>query len=219
MLGTIAGKPVGALDNDRITNIVLPPELAGSNYNFGELRLAQPPISARMFFASAPSLHEVIREVVARAEEKGGNTAQADAIRAGESIEMRRIGNGITLTGTSLDDEISFAPAGNSELTDSSQHYLAANGFEWYFDADEIKKFVIDGGDGNDRLELRDSPRDDSLAASHDQALLSSVDFRLDAMAFELVRAVSTSGGTDTVSRDNIDFILQLEGPWVDSTL
>ncbi len=219
VLGTILGETVGELENDRFANIVLPPEFSARNYNFGELRLAQPPISARMFFASAPSLHEVIGEVVARAEEKAGNTAQADAIRAGESVEMRRIGNRVTLTGTSLDDVISFAPAGNSEQADSSQHYLAANGFEWYFAASEIFRFVIDGSDGDDQIDLGDSPLDENLAASHDQAILSSSDFRLDATALELVRAISTSGGTDTVSREDLDFILRLEGPWINAPL
>ncbi len=64
-----------------------------------------------------------------------------------------------------------------------------------------------------------DSPLDENLAASHDQAILSSSDFRLDATALELVRAISTSGGTDTVSREDLDFILRLEGPWINAPL
>lgn len=216
VLGTIDGARVGELGNDHFVNVVVPPEKAARGYNFGELRLGQPPISARMFFASAPQLNEVIHEVVARAEQQSGHVAQAAAIRAGESIEMRRIGTRVTLTGTSLDDEFAFVPAGSSAGTDSTRHYLAANGFEWYFAADQLSGFVIDGQGGSDRIELHDSQLDDVLAASHDRAVLSSVDYRVEAIAAELVRAVSSSGGTDSVSRDDIDFILQLEGPWTD---
>ncbi len=215
-LGTVAGQRQGQLQNDQFADIVLPPEAQGANYNFGELQLAQPPISARMFFASSSTLSQHMREVVARAEQLRGNTAQAEAIRHVESVEMRRIANLVTLTGTTQDDWFSFVPAGSLEATDSTRHAVTINGLTWDFAAEQIDQVLFLGGEGMDELELLDSSLDDSLALSHDQAILSSADFRLEAMAMELVRATSSSGGTDTFTRDEVEMIVQLEGPWVE---
>ena len=78
----------------------------------------------------------------------------------------------------------------------------------------EVDTFVIEAAEGEDAIELRDSPQDDLLEATRDTAILSSSDFRIQAIGFELVRAISSSGGDDVIRQEAIDFVLEQDGPW-----
>jgi hypothetical protein len=213
-LGTVEGIAAGVSSNDEFSDLMLAPGQQAAAYNFGERGLANAPVSRRTFFASTPPLAQVIREVVARGEELAGNTVQAEAIRSGLATEVRRIGSQVTVTGSSGNDTIAVIPAGSSQSSSDSQHLIVVNGREWEFAAQDVDRIVVNVLDGDDVVEVHDSPGDDSLVASHDTAILTSDDLRIEAMSMELLRAFSTTGGKDEVSQDAIDFALQLEGAW-----
>ncbi len=215
VLGTINGEPWGTAGNDLFSGIVLAPEQQAVDYSFGERSLTRTPVSLRFFLASTPPLQESIREVVARAEEIAGDLPRAAAIRRGEAPEMRRIGSQVTLLGTGGSDEFSFAPAGNSNSPGAGEHLVVANGIRWTFDSEEVHRFTLNGSSGDDLLKLHDSPSDDVLEAEGNRLTLTDGDFWLEAIAFEQVRATSSAGGQDRVQQQAIDFVLQLEGPWI----
>ncbi|MBM4089848.1 MAG: hypothetical protein FJ276_10570, partial [Planctomycetes bacterium] len=212
--GTVNGVAAGDVANDRFFNIALPITGQGVGYDFGERSLAQTRLSPRLFLASTPDWTASVRQIVAAAEEKAGNTALAGAIRAGEYPEVRRHGTRVEVTGTSQSDQVTFTPAGSSQAPGSTHHAVTVNGIPWTFAANQVNAFSLKGSSGTDQLVLNDSPASDLLTASHDLAILSSEDFLVDAMEFELIRAVSSSGGTDEAVVDEPTYGLELVGPW-----
>jgi subtilisin-like proprotein convertase family protein len=72
------------------------------------------------------------------------------------------------------------------------------------------------GAGGYDRANLYDSAGDDHLDASGDTAALFSDDLSLWAHGFDWISAISSWGGSDTKHVESIDYVLQLQGPWVD---
>ncbi len=216
VLGTVNGLPTGQVEEDRFSGITLTAAQQARDYLFGEQRLALLHMSRRLFFASTPSLAGAIRDVVANGEQLTGDPTFADVIRRGEPIEMRRFGNTVWLSGTKQDDTFRFVPAGSSASEVDSEHLVSVNGLEWHFDAKQVDTIIFDALCGNDSAELHDSANNDVLTANRDTAILGSSDFRIDAIAFELVEAVSSSGGSDTVAVEEADFILRLDGPWLE---
>ena len=57
--------------------------------------------------------------------------------------------------------------------------------------------------------------RDDLLQATDAGIVLSSSDYRLEAVSFELAYAMSSAGGEDRVSGEPVDYVLRLEGDWL----
>lgn len=213
-LGTAGGTPNGQAEEDRFTNLVLAPAQEAADYNFGEWGLKAGYISNRMFLASSNATGEMLREMVARGADQQGNANEAEAIRQDKLVEVRQIGREVTVTGSEAEDEFRFIPARSDRAADDSQHVVEANGITWTLNAAEVDRVMLDGSGGNDEVELHDSHADDSLEAVGDIATLTYDDLRLSALAFELVRAVSESGGEDTASDEATDLVLVLQGQW-----
>ena len=95
---------------------------------------------------------------------------------------------------------------------------MEANGIEWEFPAAEVNAFFFDGAGDHDEIETHDSSGNDALEAAGDTLNLAGPDYRVEAIAFELARAISESGGDDTEKQDAIDFVLELEGVWRELT-
>lgn len=211
-LGQIDGFTTGTLGNDRFTDIVLTPGQQASGYEFGEKGLTNTPASRRLHLASVPALGSVIRDVVARGEELSGRTDFAHLVQQGLNFEVRQIGSELYVTGSDRNDVISFSPAAGA----GGEHTIIINGVGWEFDATDVDHIVVDTGAGDDVLNLFDSPQDDLLRATDAGIVLSSSDFRLEAAAFELARAVSSAGGDDRVDAESFDYVLRLEGDWTE---
>lgn len=64
-LGTVAGGSAGVAGDDQFTQINLDFGGQAAGYAFGEVGLTAAPFSRRMFFASSPSLQDVIGDIVA----------------------------------------------------------------------------------------------------------------------------------------------------------
>jgi hypothetical protein len=79
-----------------------------------------------------------------------------------------------------------------------------------------FKTFNASGGaSGNDLANLFDSSGSDSLFAAGDQLQLAYPNLTLNLNAYKTVDAASVNGGTDTVTEQTIDYVLQQAGPWV----
>jgi hypothetical protein len=200
--------------DDEFIGIVLEPTQQATGFNFGEVSLRAQYVTVRFFLASTPMKATMLQGFVADGEERAGNNTQAAVIRNGEAIEVRRIGTQVTVIGTSRQDVVTFTPA----LTNSGgEHTIEANGIRWAFSPAEVKDFVFIGSGGDDVLRIDDSAGDEKLSATRDTVLVTTEDYRAEATAFELIRAVSNSGGQDEATNieDAVDFLLQLEGDWV----
>jgi hypothetical protein len=79
-----------------------------------------------------------------------------------------------------------------------------------------FKTFNASGSaSGNDLAKLFDSSGNDSLFAAGDQLQLAYPNLTLNLNAYKTVAAGSVNGGTDTVTEQTIDYVLQKTGPWV----
>jgi hypothetical protein len=214
VLGTVAGTSSGQAGADQFTGIVLEPTQQASGYNFGEVSLKAQYVTNRFFLASTTQQATMLQGFVADGEARVGNEMQAAAIRNGESVEVRRIGSQVTVNGTSQRDVITFTPA---QAGSGGEHTLVANGLRWTFAPATVNDFVFVGGGGNDVLRLDDSPASERLSATRDKAMVTTDDYRAEASAFELVQAISDSGGQDISMNlaQAVDFVLQLEGNWI----
>ena len=158
-----------------------------------------------------------VRNVVATGEAVAGNTTKATIVQQNQMVEVRRIDNQVTVTGSDVADTIVFTPANSTQATDSTKHTVEVNGVPFTFPASEVPNFQFLGGSGGsqDVVQLRDSRGNDTLKTSGSTAVLSSSDYKAEAIAFELVKAISSSGGTDQKTQESaIDYVLQLEGNW-----
>ena len=212
--GTVAGVASGAVGDDRFVGVVLAAGASGTGFNFGEWGLKAKYVSRRMQLASTPPADQMLREQMARAEEQEGDVNKAQAIRQGQMVELRRIGSDVTFVGTSVDDAFRFLPAIPGNSADRAEHRVEANGLVWKFAPAEVTGFRFDAGSGSDKVELFDSAGNDALNAANQTANLQGTNYRAEAIAFELVHAVSKAGGNDTVQQAAIDFVLELEGNW-----
>ena len=167
-----------------------------------------------MLLRFGAAIEPVIRDVVARGEELAGNPARAHAIRNGLVTEVRRIGSQVTVTGSSGKDTIAVIPAGSSQSSSPTKHLVVVNGRNWEFSAQDVRRIFLNGSDGDDTVEMYDSPGDDLLAAGRDAAILSTDNLRVDVISTELVRTFSTTGGQDEARNGAVDFVLQLFGSW-----
>ncbi len=76
-IGTIGGE----VENNHFFNIVVPTNVIGEEYNFGELGLMPEFVSKRLFLASSFPIEWYFREVVANGEEQNGDVDLARVIR------------------------------------------------------------------------------------------------------------------------------------------
>jgi hypothetical protein len=216
VLGTVAGQPSGTVGEDEFSGIVLPPAGRGVNYNFGEGSLRTDSVSRRIFLSSNRLSNTLVREIMVDAELREGNTQRAAAIERGQDVEVRRIGSEVTVLGTAAVDEVTFTPAVPTGTGSTQEHVLNTNGVERRFSAAEVTAFFIDGRGDHDDLLLQDSDRDDALQANHGSISMEGPEYRVEAIDFEVVEAISDSGGDDTSEVGAIDYVLELEGDWRD---
>lgn len=213
VLGTVAGTPTGQAGADEFTGIVLEPAQQASGYNFAEASLRAQYVTNRFFLASTSQKAAMLQGFVADGEARAGNEMQAAAIRSGETVQVRRIGPQVTVIGTNQRDVVSFTP---TPANSGGRHVIVANGIRWTFDPAAVNAFVFNGSGGNDVLRLDDTPAAEQLSATRDKAFVTAQHYRAEATAFELVQAISNSGGQDVAMNpaQAIDFVLQLEGDW-----
>jgi hypothetical protein len=214
LLGKVNDVPSGEVGDDRFIGVVLEADQQGANYDFGELGLRARYVNVRMLLASTPPAEQLLRATIAEAERQEGDPDHAEAIRQQMAAEVRRVGPEVKVTGGDAGDTVEFIPASSHSATDAGRHTIELNGIARGFDAAEVNAFVLDGGGGDDELRLRDTTGDDSLEATGNVVTLLNDDFRLEAVAFELARAISESGGDDKAQEAAIDFALELEGDW-----
>jgi hypothetical protein len=213
VLGTVAGVPTGQVAADEFRGIVLAAAEQATGYNFAEVSLKAQYVNNRFFLASASQKPAMLRSIVADSEARAGDEMQAAAIRAGETVQVRRIGPQVTVIGTSQRDVVAFTP---HQANSSGQHVVEANGIRWTFAPAAVNDFVFVGAGGNDVLRIDDTPAAEQLSATRDKVFVTTEDYRAEATAFELVQANSDSGGPDVAMSvaAAIDFVLQLEGNW-----
>ena len=79
---------------------------------------------------------------------------------------------------------------------------------------------TAEGGGGYDRAYLYDSPGNDLLELDGESARLTSWGtdtYSLEAIDFDWVRALGTSGGQNSQQLNSaIDFVLETEGDWLE---
>ncbi|MFM7845334.1 MAG: Calx-beta domain-containing protein, partial [Planctomycetota bacterium] len=219
VLGTVGGTASGTIEADSFKDVVLSAGAAAINYNFSEGTLQQTMVTRRLFVASQILGTNYVRNVIAAGEQAAGNSAQADVVRQGQSFEVRRIGTNVDVTTTGAATNVVFTPAKSQQAVDATKHVVQVSGVNLDFPAVDVRNFVF-RGNGNvattrDQITFQDSTANDKLETDGNRAVISSDDYRAEAIAFELVKAISKSGGTDTrESISAIDYVLELEGSW-----
>ncbi|MHB8900981.1 MAG: FG-GAP repeat domain-containing protein [Thermoguttaceae bacterium] len=119
-------------------------------------------------------------------------SAQAAQLRIANLL--RRDAAQLTVYGTAGDDVYAFSAAG--------PHEVVVNGLAYAFDPAGVDTFILDGGDGADRLELFDSPADDSLRRASWYVSLIGPGYKAEATGFESVVAHADFGGKDVAQLD-----------------
>jgi hypothetical protein len=202
---------INQTEANRIDRIVLARGQQRVGFHFTEQGIHARHVNQRNF-VSRPLDNSHLRELVARSTEEQGEQVLATAIRGGKSISMLRIADEVTFQGSSSSDRVLVTPATSKQGT--GRHRIEFNGLIQEYTPGAIRSVVIDGGAGPDQIEFRDSIGDDDFLASADRALLTTNDLRVEAIAFELVRAISESGGSDDEETLLHDYALTLHGPW-----
>jgi hypothetical protein len=124
------------------------------------------------------------------------------------------------LTGSSGADSAVLRP-GSTELSGPGYRVLAAG----------VENVSINGGGGTDSAVFYDSTGDDTLTAGPGSAVLAGPGFSNEVRGFNRVQAISRAGGRDRAQSRGaaagsgitatqlaaLDFVLQLDGPWVRS--
>jgi hypothetical protein len=200
----------GEVGPDRFQGIVVGPGQSAVNYHFAEVGVKAGYTTVKMILASTPAAPDLLRATTAQGEAANGDLGLADAIRQGQPVEFRRIGSRLTVTGSGDADQMTFTPADG----DHARHIVTVNGMEMSYPAAEIHEIALNGSEGLDRLVLRDSAGDDQLETTRGAAMMIGENFHVEAIAFELVKAVAAAGGDDTYRAAATDFVLQREGSW-----
>lgn len=118
-------------------------------------------------------------------------------------------GDTVNLLGGPSDEVAQLSP-GTATLQDSGENYLV--------NLSGIDQISMDGGGGFNTADVFDSIGNDSLQIQPSIAHLSGEQLANQVVNFDLVRAVSRSGGTDTVTGSSLaDYVLQLNGNWLGS--
>ena len=129
---------------------------------------------------------------------------------------IERLGSQLIVTGTPAADRIRIVPAENRSV--GNTHVIEVNGQRSTYEAVEIDSILVLADDGSDELIVEDTPGDDRLNVERERLIFENDDLRVEAIAVELVRALSNSGGRDQVDGESdltaLDYVLQLQGDW-----
>ena len=104
----------------------------------------------------------------------------------------------VTVAGTAGNDVMLFDLAASRGVT--------VNGVRYSFTDEEVSVVNFSGGEGNDTIEMRGTPGDETLEAWPDHAVFangpgdSTVDFVVTMDGFEDLQAYASGGGTDTAT-------------------
>ncbi len=149
-----------------------------------------------------------LREQMARAEERAGDSDAAYWIRLGEVIQVARRGRQVMITGTSRDEAVEFLPSADG-------YHVSLGEWSTVYSAGAIASIRIYGGGGYDTAVLHDSALDDALRAEFNSASLANDQLTCDVRDFSFVEARSEAGGTNSKSiAKTVDFVLRTLGPW-----
>jgi cyclophilin family peptidyl-prolyl cis-trans isomerase len=230
-----AGTLDGTAGEDEFTDVVLDDDEIGSNYNFAERGLQPEMITINLFLASTPPfdfrdfngteshLEADVNQDGSEVTVIGSDGDDTVELELGSSthtltvngeeqtfdaekvasfhIDGGRGNDTFRATGTDADDVLREFP--RFAILSSGDYTVVVR---------DMEDVAFDGAGGQDAAVQYDSAGDDLLEASEQSAVLSSGDLRTEAIAFELVQALSDAGGDDKVDRaETIDFLLELE--------
>jgi hypothetical protein len=239
ILGRVAGNPNGVASNDRFENIQLGPSQTGSGFHFGEVGPHASQVVRHRFLARPRSVGLLGSEVTAAmlspsqastsittnnfasgsATNLLTSSSSGEGERIAESIApplVQRAGSQLIIGGTSAPDQIRIVPATHRSETAAVQ--IEINGQAFDVAALEIDSITVLPSGGDDLLTLHDSRGDDVLRVERDRVILESDDLRVEAIAVDLVQALSRAGGRDRVDETTdttaLDFVLELVGSW-----
>lgn len=231
--------PRGIVGQDEFTNIELRGAEHGVDYLFGELGLSPNCINKRMFLTSSPPARETVAQRLGVAAVTVRGTAGADNINIDNDGQVIRVtvNNGpvqefdigqvkiVTIDAGGGEDIVTLNGTAVLELACLASSYLTLrrddvpiNNVQGY--AIEVlmaENVTVDAGAGQtDLAVMRDSPQRDDLVLVGDTAALSWVNGASTGRAkrFGKVRAISVSGGGDTVNEQAHDYALDLLGDW-----
>ena len=228
--GVVSGALSGVAGDDEFREVTLEPSQVASGFHFGERGFTASQVT-RFRFLARPRHSGIIGNALT-SEMLGNSAAQSPALSSNSAAEgelspaaasppessVRQSGSQLIVSGTSQDDRIRITPAATDSATES--HVIEINGERTRFDADEIDSILIVDTAGSDQLVIDDTAGDDALLVERDRVILESgsSDLRIEAIAVDLITAVSESGGQDRVTGNTepeaLDFVLKLEGTW-----
>ena len=240
-LGVIlpGAQPSGSVGEDEFFNIELAVGQHGVDYNFGEV-LSAASINKRMLLGSTPPMTLVVAERLGLASASVQGTDGDDAITVdinGASIQVR-VNNDpartfdvaavklVTIDAADGDDTVTINGAAAAELAHFQPHYVGfrrddlplADALGYGLVVLESEQLIVSAGaNQGDLAVFQDSPAGDSATAGGATATVSwsNSGATAQALSFGKVRLVSRSGGTDTVSEQTHDFLLERLGDWL----
>ncbi|MBN1854128.1 MAG: hypothetical protein JW829_15480 [Pirellulales bacterium] len=231
--------PRGSIGEDEFYDIDLALNEHGINYNFGELGFDPSCITKRMLLTSTPPTRELIAETLGLTAVTVRGTTGSDRvhIQATENdvtvtvnsepnqvfptsevdvifLETDEGQDAVTVVGSTRDEVARLLPGyGTIEAPriDSS-----TNG-SYSVLVDQAEEVTFNGGEGTNQVVLHDSPQNDSLVVGGSTATLTASDLNRMAIAFEIerLRAISASGGSDTLDEQSpTNFVFTSVGDW-----
>ena len=232
-------QPSGSVGEDEFFNIELAVGQHGVDYNFGEV-LSAASINKRMLLGSTPPMTLVVAERLGLASASVQGTDGDDAITVdinGASIQVR-VNNDpartfdvaavklVTIDAADGDDTVTINGAAAAELAHFQPHYVGfrrddlplADALGYGLVVLESEQLIVSAGaNQGDLAVFQDSPAGDSATAGGATATVSwsNSGATAQALSFGKVRLVSRSGGTDTVSEQTHDFLLERLGDWL----
>lgn len=218
---------------DEVSDIRLALGDQGIEYNFGEI-----PIPDKRMFLATTEMPEVLASqlgIVARTIDgtSGDDTIVVEAVDDALRVTINdQPPEQIPLASAQIlyldagqgDDTVRFQGGPGDELAVLSPGggtMRRGNDFgagNYAVMALAAERVIADGGGGDDRAVLLDTPEDDAFVASGNSASLATSDRLAQALAFDRVRALSAirPGGTDqdTADVEATDFALETIGKW-----
>lgn len=229
----------GTVGQDEFTNVEIRANEAAVDYNFGELGLRPERINKRLFLTSTQPARQIVAQQSGLTAATVMGTAGPDTINIdndGQTIRVT-VNNGPVQEFSTAQTKIVTVDAGGGAdtvtLNGSAANELAcveptyatlrrndvplSNTLGYAVEVINSESNTVDAGPGQtDRAILRDSPLSDELVAAGNLASLQWGTGTIlgNARRFGTVRALSISGGIDTVDEQAHDYVLTLFGPW-----
>ncbi|TWU02568.1 Calx-beta domain-containing protein [Stieleria varia] len=130
---------------------------------------------------------------------------------------VRLSGTRLIITGSDQPNHIEIHPA--DVAFHQWSHRIVVNGETRFYDADMVDEVVLISGSDADSVVIADTTGNDVLTVKRDEVDFSSDSLQVQAIAYDFVRAISSSGGTDRILRDDeldaLDYVLSTDGNWV----